>query len=217
MNWSDLAPLVAGLAPTLGKMLGGAVGTAVAGPFGTGIGSMLGSQAGDILAKALGVPATPEAVHDALTGPDQTRVVAAVQDAEQAAVAQWQALTAMVQAEADVAKVATHETGETMRSELELGALATGHLRDIILLLQASWRPIAMYVWVATWPWQLFFAFYQTASETARAAALSNLTWWNTMPAVLAGAYSIGRSIEKVRDSGGIVGKVLSTVVKRGR
>jgi len=173
-----------------------------------------GSTAGGILAKALGVPATPEDVHAAVADPgNQAAVVDAVQRAEVEAQAQWQALAAMAQAEADLGKTEAHETGETMRSELQLGALATGHMRDIIVLLQASWRPLAMYVWVATWPWQLFFAFYQTASEAARSAALSNLTWWNTMPAVLAGAYSIGRSFEKVTEgAGGIAGKVVSIV-----
>lgn len=209
MQWADIGPLVSGLAPTLGKMLGGAIG----GPFG----AMIGSTAGDILAKALGVPPTPEAVHEAVTDPDnQAQIVSAVQRAESEAQAKWQALVAIAQAEADVAKTSAHETGETMRSELQLGALATGHLRDIIVLMQASWRPIAMMVWVGTWPWQLWFSFYQTANEAARSAALSNLTWWNTMPAVLAGAYSIGRSFEKVTEgAGGIAGKVVSLVTKK--
>jgi len=208
MQWSDIGPLVAGLAPTLGKMLGGAVG----GPFG----AMIGSTAGDILAKSLGVPATPDAVHEALTDPTQAKVVDAVQKAEVEAQAQWQALAAIAQSEADLNKTQAQETGETMRSELQLGALATGHMRDIIVLLQASWRPVAMFVWVGTWPWQLFYAFYQTATDAARAAALSNLTWWNTMPAVLAGAYSIGRSFEKVTEgAGGIAGKVVSIVKGR--
>jgi hypothetical protein len=211
MQWSDIGPLVGGLAPTLGKMLGGAIG----GPFG----AMIGSTAGDILAKSLGVPSTPEAVHEAISDPgNQQRVVEAVQSAEVAAQAQWQALVAIAQAEADVAKTEAHETGETMRSELQLGALATGRMRDVIVLLQASWRPIAMFVWMGTWPWQLGFAFYQTTTEAARAAVLSNLTWWNTMPAVLAGAYSIGRSFEKIQDRGGVgglAGKVVSLVTKR--
>lgn len=191
MQWSDIAPLVAGAAPTLGKMLGGTL----AGPLGAAI----GGTAGDILARALGVPATPEAVHAAVVDSDQSRVVAAVQSAEIEAQARWQSLTAMVQAEADLAKTQAHETGETIRSELELGALATGKVRDFIIGLQATWRPIAMFVWVATWPWQLYYAFYQT-SEAARSGALSALTWWNATPALLAGAYSIGRTIEKVKD-----------------
>lgn len=198
MQWSDIAPLVSGLAPTLGKMLGGVIG----GPFG----AMIGSTAGDLLAKSLGVPPTPEDVHAAISDPvRQTEVVDAVQRAEAQAQAQWQALSEIAKAEAEVGKVVVEQTGETMRSELALGALATGHLRDIILLLQASWRPVAMFVWMSTWPWQLFYAFYQTANEAARASALSNLTWWNATPALLAGAYSIGRSFEKVKEVGGAV------------
>lgn len=214
MQWSDIAPLVAGAAPTLGKMLGGAVG----GPLGAAI----GGTAGDILAGALGVKATPEEVHTALTDPDQTRVVAAVQAAETEAVARWQALSEMVKAEADLGKTQVHEIAETIQSELGLGALATGKLRDFILLLQATWRPIAMFVWVGTWPWQLWYAFYQT-TEAGRSGALNALSWWNTTPALLAGAYSIGRTFEKVKDvqanvaggAGTIAGKVVAAIKGR--
>ncbi len=213
MKWADIAPLVAAGAPTLGKMLGGAVGTAVAGPFGTGIGSLLGDQAGKLLAGALGVPPTPDDVHAALVDPDQTKVTAAVQAAEAEAVAQWQAMASMVASEADFAKTQVHETSEVIESELELGALATGRVRDWILFCQATWRPFAMFVWVATWPWQLFYAFYQTI-EPARGAVLTNLSWWNATPAVLAGAYSIGRTIEKVKEVQGNIAGSAGSIVK---
>lgn len=211
MQWSDIAPIVAGAAPTLGKMLGGVVG----GPLGAAI----GGTAGDILAGALGVPATPEAVHAAVATGDPATTTAALQAAETEAQARWQSLAVMVQAEADLGKTESHEMSETVRSELGLGALATGRIRDVILFAQATWRPFAMFVWVLTWPWQLFYAFYQTV-EPARGSVLTNLSWWNTTPALLAGAYSIGRTFEKVKDvqanlAGGpatIAGKVLAVV-----
>lgn len=209
MQWADIAPLVASAAPTLGKMLGGVIG----GPLGAAI----GGTAGNILAGALGVSATPEAVQTALTDPaaDQGKVAAALQGAEVEAQARWQALTAMVQAEADLAKTEAHETGETIRSELQLGAMATGPLHNVIIAMQATWRPVAMFVWVATWPWQLWYAFYQS-TEAARNGALSALSWWNATPALLAGAYSIGRSFEKVKEvtgtPGTIAGKIIGVV-----
>jgi len=74
MDWSALIPLVANAAPTIGGLLGGLI------PFPGG--SILGTVAGKVLAEALGVPPTPEAVSAAITTGDPATVQAALSEAE---------------------------------------------------------------------------------------------------------------------------------------
>ncbi len=74
MDWSALVPLVAGAAPTIGGLLGGLI------PFPGG--AILGQVAGKVLAEALGVPATPEAVNTAITTGDPAIVQAKLSEAE---------------------------------------------------------------------------------------------------------------------------------------
>lgn len=74
MDWSSLAPLVANAAPTIGGLLGGLI------PFPGG--AVLGQVAGKVLAEALGVPPTPEAVNTAITTGDPATVTAALSAAD---------------------------------------------------------------------------------------------------------------------------------------
>jgi hypothetical protein len=74
MDWSALQPLVASAAPTIGGLLGGFI------PFPGG--AILGKMAGTMLAEALGVPPTPEAVHQAITTGDPATVNAALSAAD---------------------------------------------------------------------------------------------------------------------------------------
>jgi hypothetical protein len=74
MDWSALVPLLAGSAPTIGGLLGGFI------PFPGG--AILGKMAGSMLAEALGVPPTPEAVHTAITTGDPATVSAALSSAD---------------------------------------------------------------------------------------------------------------------------------------
>jgi hypothetical protein len=74
MDWSALTPLLANAAPTIGGILGGLI------PFPGG--AILGTVAGKVLAEALGVPPTPEAVKTAIVTGDPERVNAALADAE---------------------------------------------------------------------------------------------------------------------------------------
>lgn len=62
MDWSAVGSLIGPMAPTIGSILGGFI------PFPGG--AVLGSLAGKMVASALGVPPTPEAVHDAVTTGD---------------------------------------------------------------------------------------------------------------------------------------------------
>lgn len=74
MDWSALIPLVAQAAPTIGGLLGGLI------PFPGG--AILGQVAGKVLAEALGVPATPEAVNTAITTGDPAVIQAKLSEAE---------------------------------------------------------------------------------------------------------------------------------------
>ena len=74
MDWSALTPLIANAAPTIGGLLGGLI------PFPGG--AILGQVAGKVLAEALGVPPTPEAVKNAIETGDQDVVQAKLSEAE---------------------------------------------------------------------------------------------------------------------------------------
>lgn len=74
MDWSALTPLIAGAAPTIGGLLGGLI------PFPGG--AILGQVAGKVLAEALGVPPTPEAVKEAIETRDSGVVQAQLSEAE---------------------------------------------------------------------------------------------------------------------------------------
>jgi len=74
MDWSALVPLLASSAPTIGGLLGGFI------PFPGG--AILGKMAGSMLAEALGVPPTPEAVHTAITTGDPATVATALSAAD---------------------------------------------------------------------------------------------------------------------------------------
>ena len=74
MDWSALIPLLATSAPTIGSILGGFI------PFPGG--AILGQVAGKVLAEALGVPPTPQAIHTAITTGDPATVTAALTEAE---------------------------------------------------------------------------------------------------------------------------------------
>ncbi len=79
MDWSIIGSLVGQAAPTIGGLLGGLI------PFPGG--AILGQVAGKIVAEALGVSPTPEAVHTAITTGDPAMVNAAltIADAKMAA------------------------------------------------------------------------------------------------------------------------------------
>lgn len=74
MDWSSLVPLLAQSAPTIGGLLGGLI------PFPGG--AILGQVAGKVLAEALGVPPTPEAVNTAITTGDPAVIQAKLTEAE---------------------------------------------------------------------------------------------------------------------------------------
>lgn len=120
MNWKDLGgQLIKAGAPIIGTAIGGPVG------------GVIGSGLGTILANALGVEDTPEAVSTAIqnTPPDQLQAKLAAAESE--AAAKWPALAEIVKAQ---------ETGKTER--FEAGVLDNDNARDSNLELIKAGSPI---------------------------------------------------------------------------
>ncbi len=74
MDWGSVSGLVAQAAPTIGGLLGGLI------PFPGG--AILGEMAGKVLAEALGVPPTPQAVAAAIQTGDPAVIQAKLSEAE---------------------------------------------------------------------------------------------------------------------------------------
>lgn len=100
MDWSVVGGLVAQAAPTIGGLLGGLI------PFPGG--AVLGQVAGKLVAEALGVPPTPEAVHTAITTGDPATVNAALAAAD-----------TKMQAEVDKFKATLEDVQDARRVGLE--------------------------------------------------------------------------------------------------
>jgi len=204
MEWRSIAgDLVKAGAPIIGGALGG--------PFGT----MLGSTVGTVLAEALGVEPTPEAVGGVLKTMPSDEVQAKLAQAD----ARWSSVAQQVRFEAGLGRAQVEQIGETIRAELQLAGLAAGRLRNAIALLQAVWRPYIMIVWGTSLPFQLVAILHKAyAKDAASLAELSSVLYalavWNAGPAGVAGVYAWGRTKEKLADlvplpTGGIVGKVV--------
>lgn len=130
MDWKDIARLVVPFAPTLGKILGGLI------PFPGG--AILGEWAGKALADALGVPATPEAVGNAVQGSSEGELTARLQAVEQEAAARWDAMARIAEAEAEDRTAQSQAINETMRSEIAAG-VKWYHWRHLIGYVYLLW------------------------------------------------------------------------------
>lgn len=100
MDWSAIGSLVGAAAPTIGGLLGGLI------PFPGG--AILGQVAGKVLAEALGVPPTPEAVHRELTTGDPVAIQAKLSEAE-----------AKMNAEVEKFKLGLEDVQDARRTGLE--------------------------------------------------------------------------------------------------
>jgi hypothetical protein len=109
MDWKAVAGLAAPFAPTIGKILGGLI--PVPG------GALLGEWAGSALARALGVPATPEAVGGAIQGMPAGEVEERLAAVENEAVAKWEAWAKVEEAQAADRTAQSREINQTIREE----------------------------------------------------------------------------------------------------
>jgi hypothetical protein len=104
MDWSALTPLIASAAPTIGGLLGGLI------PFPGG--AILGQVAGKVVAEALGVPPTPEAVKNAIETGEPEVIQAKLSEAE-----------VRMQAEVEKFKAALEDVQSARATMLGLGKI----------------------------------------------------------------------------------------------
>ncbi len=110
MDWLSVAKVIAPLAPTLGSVLGGLI------PFPGG--SLIGQTIGNVIARQLGVEATPQAVNDALARMTHEEKLAALQAATERARIEVQGFVEAERQYFETMRAALAETGQTMREEI---------------------------------------------------------------------------------------------------
>ena len=190
MDWLGVAKLIAPLAPALGGILGGFI------PIPGG--ALAGQALGNVIAQALGVPATPVAVAGAATTMEERILIAKLNAATEEARAKWPAFAQAEEAYyAAQAKIA-ESVNITMRAEL---APETRHW------FFTGWRPAAGWIFdifasvfgvILTWA-----AFRAMTGDAAALKALADA--WPIFAAhlgflaAMVGMYVIGRSQEKAK------------------
>jgi hypothetical protein len=111
MDWAAVGKLVAPMAPTIGSLVGGLIPIPM--------GSFIGEKAGQILAGALGVDATPDAVGNAIS--NDPLAAQKISAAESEAAAKWPALAEMAKARFAANAAESDSINTTMRAELAAG------------------------------------------------------------------------------------------------
>ncbi len=154
--------------------------------------STVGSAIGGVLANALGVDATPEAVDEALKMTPPGELQAKLSAAEAEAQAKWPALAEIAKAEANAAARSLAEVNATMRAESVAG--------DAV---QRWWRPVyaleLTMECVAVWTIAIFDILYGGSKVATFVLGSQTLltTYWMARFGVL-GVYVGGRTVEKV-------------------
>ena len=203
MNWKALGgSLIKAGAPLIGG--------ALLGPLGAGAGEILGG----IVASALGVDNTPEAVSNAVVNGDPAVVAAALSRADSEAAAKWDAIARIAQAQSEVDKANTEQINETMRAEIGAG-VSWYHWRHLIGYVTVIWAIAVMPPFV----WQLW-----KADAVALAAVTTALTAATTFFGVLAALNGYvaqdtnklkGIAITGEQPTGGVVSSIIKAVKKK--
>jgi hypothetical protein len=120
-----------------------AIGGAILGP----LGKTLGGALGNIVADALGVEATPEAVNAAIENTPPAELQAKLAAAESEAAAKWSALAEMAKAEAEDRTNQSRAINQTMRAEL--GQVSWYHWRHMVGYGFLGWAvvPLPIITW----------------------------------------------------------------------
>lgn len=139
MNWKDLGgQLIKAGAPIIGTAIGGPVG------------GVIGSGLGTILANALGVEDTPEAVSTAIqnTPPDQLQAKLAAAESE--AAAKWPALAEIAKSDNEARVAQAQIINETQRAEIAAG-VSPWHWRHLIGYLVLAYGVMQLLGMVTTY------------------------------------------------------------------
>lgn len=189
MDWFGVAKLIAPLAPALGGILGGFI--PVPG------GALAGQALGNVIAQALGVPATPTAVAGAATTMEERVLIAKLNAATEEARAKWPAFAQAEEAYYEAQAKIAESVNVTMRAELA----SDQHW------FYRGWRPAAGWV----------FDFYAIVFGAILTWAALNAMGGDPVPlkaltdawpifaahlgilAAMVGVYVIGRSQEKAK------------------
>lgn len=196
MDWNAVGKLVLPLAPTIGSLVGGLIPIP--------LGSMIGEQAGRMLASALGVDATPEAVNNALV--NDASAPQKIAAAESEAAAKWPALAEIAKARFAANAQEADSINSTMRAELAAG--------------QAwwSWRNLYGYSvgieatatsWVILYALVFNAALYKNVNDS-----LSFFLSWYGMRFGLLGYIHNGASNEKIAAVTGETPSLIKNIVK---
>lgn len=188
--------------------------------LGTFLGGPLGGAAGAIVAKALGVEATPEAVNGALQTTDNDVLIQRLKSAEAETAA-------MVEAQAKVMVAQSADVNTTLRAELT----GTGDTPTVWAMFQRGWRPA--FGWLLIFECFIFLLLLLheafTGDFNTMTALLQHedfLKWFFGFQFGVVGVFGFGRSQEKVAainatastsdaNNGGLIGRAIDAL--RGR
>jgi hypothetical protein len=187
MNWTDVAKIIAPIAPAAGSILGGLI------PFPGA--SFIGEQLGKGIARQFGVPETPQAVAQAISGSPNEVAIAKINQAVALARTEVEGFAEIEKAYVHAAEVSTAEVGATMRAEI-------GHEHWYF----NGWRPASGWVFV----FQAFVfgcilmvagarsAFFESPQSLERLTAAWPIyaAYFGSLAAMV-GVYIIGRSMDK--------------------
>lgn len=141
MDWKQVAQLVAPFAPTVGRFLGDLV------PFPGA--SIVGGLLGEAVAAALGVPATPDAVGNAIQTMPPGELQARLDAVEKSAASKYDAMARIAEADAEDRTAQSQAINETMRTE---GKVSWWHWRHLLGYAVLAWitcpLPLVLY-WMA--------------------------------------------------------------------
>lgn len=204
MDWMSIGLQIAKIGlPVLGSLVGGPIGGSV----------------GVLVAKALGVEATPEAVGTAISTTDNDVLIQKLKSVEAESVA-------MVEAQAKVAIAQSADVNTSLRAELT----GVGDVPTIWVMFQRGWRPAFGWLLIVECFIFLLLLFHETFTGdfNTMAALLQHedfLKWFFGFQFGVVGVFGFGRSQEKVAainatattsaPSGGLIGKVVGDVMKR--
>jgi len=120
MDWKEVGKIIAPIAPTLGGILGDLI------PIPGG--GMIGTAAGNLIAAALGVDPTPDAVGAAIQ--NDPNAIAKISAAETEAAAKWPALAEIAKAQYAANAAQSESINQTIRAEA--GNVAWWHWRHLL-------------------------------------------------------------------------------------
>lgn len=197
-KWKAVGTVIAPMAPTLGKMLGGFIPIPIIGPF-------IGEKVGEVIAKWLGVQPTPAAVANAIAQMPEAVIIERLKGAVDELKSRYGAIAELQQAENELAKA------ELQRDVSFMTIVNDAMARDSssTSVFKSGWRPAMGWV----------LCYYYFAFATMGIICMGWLlvtrdrepwdAWVAAIPAILAFSIPLGAAVgitawgkDKVRGQG---------------